>query len=214
VVTATETRTAELAAESRSAGWPLQPLLDASGLTRSRLAVELGLSGVTLRTASQRGLNDRQADQWAIRLGLHPLSVWGWAWIDNAADTAPTAAARFADVLRGRIARGELRPGDQLPGIHALARSGGVGTKTAAHALDELRADGLVVSTAPNRPSVVASAIPVGLASCVICGQGIGPGEEHYPGKSHCTMAAHGWCDCDQATHPECCPSCAAGVTA
>lgn len=192
-MTATDTRSAELGAEPRGARWPLQPLLDASGLTRSRLAVELGLSGVTLRAASQRGLTDRQADQWAIRLRLHPLSVWGWAWIDNAADTAPTAAARFADVLRGRIARGELRPGDQLPGIHALARSGGVGTKTAAHALNELRAEGLVVGTAPNRPSVVASAVPAGLASCAICGQGIVVGEEHYPHHSHCTMAAHGW---------------------
>jgi GntR family transcriptional regulator len=213
-VTAIDTPTAATSGEPRGAGWPLQPLLDASGLSRSRMAVVLSLSGVTLRTASQRGLTDRQADQWAIRLGLHPLSVWGWAWIDNAHAAAPTAAARFADVLRGRIARGELRPGDQLPGVHALARAGGVGTKTAAHALDELRAEGLVVGTAPNRPSVVASAIPVGLASCVICGQGIGPGEEHYPHKPHCTMAAHGWCDCDQAAHPECCPSCAAGVTA
>jgi DNA-binding transcriptional regulator YdaS (Cro superfamily) len=213
VVTATDTPTAAPSGEPR-AGWPLQPLLDASGLSRSRLAVALSLSGVTLRTASRCGLTDRQADQWAIRLGLHPLSVWGWAWIDNADAAAPTAAARFAEVLRGRIARGELRPGDQLPGVHALARSAGVGTKTAARALDELRAEGLVVGTAPNRPSVVASAIPAGLASCVICGRGIGPGEEHYPHKRNCTMAAHGWCDCDQAAHPECCPSCAAGVTA
>jgi hypothetical protein len=162
VVTATDAPTAPSTGEPSRAGWPLQPLLDASGLSRSRLAVELGLSGVTLRTASQRGLTDRQADQWAIRLGLHPLSVWGWAWIDSAGATAASAAARFADVLRGRIARGELRPGDQLPGVHALARAAGVGTKTAAHALAELRAEGLVVGTAPNRPSVVASPTPGG----------------------------------------------------
>ena len=213
-MTATGPDTAVRPGEPGGTGWPLRPLLDATGLSRSRLAVALGLSGVTLRTASQRGLTDRQADQWAIRLGLHPLSVWGWAWIDKATATAPTAAARFADVLRGRIARGDLRPGDKLPGIHALARSGGVGTKTAARALDELRAEGLVVSTSSNRPSVVASAIPVGLASCVICRQRVSSGDEHYPHRPSCTMAAHGWCECDQAAHPECCPSCAAGVTA
>jgi hypothetical protein len=202
------------AGELGGAGWPLQPLLDASGLTRTRLAAELGLSGATLRTAGRRGLNDRQADEWAIRLGLHPLMVWGWAWIEEAASARRPAAAHVADVLRDRIARGELRPGDQLLGVNALAGQLSVGPKTVAQALDELRAEGLVSGgVGRGRCANVASTLPSGLAGCIACGRAIALGDEHYPHRPHCTMAAHGWCDCDQAAHPECCPTCASGAT-
>jgi Bacterial regulatory proteins, gntR family len=212
VVTAADSTDAVTAVVLDGAGWPLQPLLDASGLTPTRLAAELGLSGTTVRVAARRGLSDRQADEWAIRLGLHPLLVWGWAWIDPTASALRPAAARLTDALRERIARGELGPGERLPGVHVLAREWGFGSKTVVRALDELRAEGLVVGgTGRGRPATVASTVPTGAATCCACGRVIEAGEEHYPHRPHCTMATHGWCDCDQATHPECCPTCAGG---
>ena len=198
-------------------GWPLQPLLDASELTPSRLSLTLGLSGTTVRLARRRGLTDAQADEWSIRLGLHPLLVWGWAWIEEAASAGRRPAhVRAAALLRDRVARGELRPGDRLPGVHALARELGVGSRTMVRALDELRAEGLVVGgLGRGRHATVASTVPVaGAATCVACGRGIEAGEEHYPHRPHCTMAARGWCDCDEAAHPECCPTGASGATA
>lgn len=195
-------------------GWPLQPLLDAAGLTASRLSLTLGLSGTTIRLARGRGLTDAQADEWSIRLGLHPLLVWGWAWIEEAAWAARRPAhVRAAALLRDRVARGDLRPGDRLPGVHALARQLGIGSRTMVKALDELRAEGLVVGgTGRGRPATIASTVPgAGAASCVACGQAIEPGEEHYPHRPSCTLATHGWCDCDQAAHPQCCPTCARG---
>jgi hypothetical protein len=207
-VTATDTTATT---EADVAGWPLQPLLDASGLTRTALAARLGVSGSTVLAASQRGLTDRQADEWAIRLGTHPLLVWGWAWIEEAGAAQP-AYARAADRLRERIARGELRPGDRLPGIHSIARQLGVGSKTAVRAVDELRAEGLVVGgRGRGNHATIAATRPIGPAGCVTCGRPIEPGDEHYPHRPHCTMAAQGWCECDQAAHPECCPTCAGG---
>ena len=213
-MTAADTH-APASADIAGGGWPLQPLLDASGLTRSRLAAELGLSGTTVRQTARRGLNDRQADEWAIRLGLHPLLVWGWAWIEEAAAVRRPASARCADRLRDQIARGDLRPGDRLPGVHALARVWGVGSKTVVQALDELRAEGLVAGgQGSSRPATVTATVPAGPAECVSCGRSIAPGDEHYPHRVHCTMAARGWCDCGEAAHPECCPTCATGVMA
>jgi hypothetical protein len=213
VVTATDTADAVTSVVLDGAGWPLQPLLDASGLTARRLAAELGLSGTTVRQAAKRGLSDRQADEWAIRLGLHPLLVWGWAWIDPSANALRPAATRLADALRARIARGEVHPGERLPGVHVLAEQSGFGSKTVVRALDELRAEGLVVGgIGRGRPATIASTVPAnGAATCVTCGRAIEAGEEHYPHRPHCTMASRGWCDCDQAAHPECCPTCAGG---
>jgi hypothetical protein len=213
VVTATDTPDVVTSVVLDGAGWPLQPLLDASGLTVGQLAAELGLSGTTVRQAARRGLSDRQADEWAIRLGLHPLLVWGWAWIDPSANALRPAASRLADALRARIARGELCPGERLPGVHVLAEQSGFGSKTVVRALDELRAEGLVVGgIGRGRPATVASTVPApGPAICVACGRGIEVGEEHYPHRPQCTMASRGWCDCDQVAHPECCPTCAGG---
>jgi hypothetical protein len=195
-------------------GWPLQPLLDASDLTRTRLAAELHVPPSVIRLAGRRGLTDVQADEWAIRLGLHPLLVWGWAWIEEAATALKPARARVADRLRDLIARGELRAGDALPGVQRLAREWAVGAHTVAEALDDLRADGLVVGGVgrTGHPATVAATLPWGAVSCLACGRAIAPGDEHYPHRPHCTMAAHGWCDCDSAAHPECCPSCAGGA--
>jgi hypothetical protein len=212
VVTATDTAgVVDLNVEA--VGWPLQPLLAASGLTRTQLAAQLGLSAVTLRAVTRRGLADRQADEWAIRVGLHPLLVWGWAWIDSASGARRPAAARLADALRERIARGDPGPGERLPGVHALADTYGVSAKTVARAFDELRAEGVVVGgIGRGRPAIVGGTMRApGSVDCVACGRPIEPGDEHYPHRRACTLAAHGWCDCDGAAHPECCPACATG---
>jgi hypothetical protein len=195
-------------------GWPLQPLLDASDVTRTGLAKQLRLSSTVVRLADRRGLTDMQADEWAIRLGLHPLMVWGWAWIEDAGAALKPARAQVADRLRDLIARGELRPGEPLPGVQRLSREWAVGDRTVRDALDDLRAEGLVVGGVgrTGHPATVASTLPAGTVTCLSCGRAIDVGDEHYPHRLRCTMAAHGWCDCAGATHPECCPSCAGGA--
>jgi Bacterial regulatory proteins, gntR family len=193
-------------------GWPLAPLLGACGLSASALARRLGVGGAVVSAAARRGLTDRQADEWAIRLGFHPMLVWGWAWIDDADHALGRPAwVRVAGALRHQIARGDLVPGDPLPGIQALAARWGVAARGVTRALDELRAEGLLTSRGPGRPSVVAASLVAGAAGCVACGQPIELGEEHYPHRPACTLAARGWCDCGDQAHPECCPTCAAG---
>jgi len=195
--------------------WPLKPLLDASGLTHSALARRVGVSGSTILAAGERGLTDVQADEWAIAVGTHPLMVWGWAWIDAADQSSGRPAhVRLAALIRDQIEAGELRPGQSLP-LNALTKRWAVGAKTAARALDELRAEGLVVGgVGRGTCATVATGLGTGPVDCSVCGRRIEPDDEHYPHRPHCTMAAHGWCECEQAAHPECCPSCAAGVTA
>jgi hypothetical protein len=186
--------------------------LDASGLTGRGLARHLSVDPRKVPIARRDGLSDTQADTWAIRLGRHPLIVWGWAWIEAAHLPAGPAHVRLAAVLRNQIDRAELAPGDQVPSVAAIAQRWGVGPKTAAHAVAELRAEGLVVGGGRRgRPNVVAPTVPGGPAHCAMCGRSIHLGDEHYPHRPACTLAAHGWCDCDQAAHPECCPSCARG---
>jgi len=200
---------APAAAESHT--WPLQPLLDACGLTHTALAHQLGLSGGAIVTARRRGLTDPQADEWAIGVGLHPLAVWGWAWVDEADNAAGRAPyMRLAVLLRDAIDQGAWRPGESLPGIHALAQRWGVGAKTVVQAVDELRADGLVVGgVGRGTRSVVAPTFAADPAGCAVCGRPVEQGDEHYPHRPLCTLAVHGWCDCEGAAHPECCPACA-----
>ena len=125
--------------------WPLQPLLEVSGLSVSSLGRRLGVSGGQIAVVARRGLNDKQADEWAIRLGVHPLTVWGWAWVDDADRAAGRPAyVRVAAALRGQIERGELAPGEPLPGVHELAKRWHVCTSAITRAVDELRAEGLI----------------------------------------------------------------------
>ena len=64
--------------------WPLQPLLDVCRISAGSVGHHLGVGRNQLARALERGLTDRQADEWAIRLGVHPMTVWGWAWVDDA----------------------------------------------------------------------------------------------------------------------------------
>ena len=78
--------------ESRS--WPLAPLLAAipkpeAGAMgrplvdgRSSYASRLGADRVQLARYETFGIPEPVADRWATRLGLHPVQVWGWEWVD------------------------------------------------------------------------------------------------------------------------------------
>jgi hypothetical protein len=91
--------------EARRYRWPLADLhaLVASRYqTHSALARAIGIQTTIVDRAAERGLlSDAQADRWAVRLGYHPMSVWGWAWIDAAlevfdGDTTTTTAEAVA----------------------------------------------------------------------------------------------------------------------
>lgn len=58
--------------------WPLQALLDASGLTMHGLAAKTGGDPYS---HAETGLSDVQADRWAIRCGLMPHEAWD-DWFD------------------------------------------------------------------------------------------------------------------------------------
>jgi hypothetical protein len=56
--------------------YPLEPLLKATGRTKTGLARNLGLSGGSITEASTNGLSEKLADRWAVRSGLDPYCVW------------------------------------------------------------------------------------------------------------------------------------------
>jgi GntR family transcriptional regulator len=60
--------------------------------------------------------------------------------------SAELPSERIAALLRSRIESGDLRPGDQLPPVSALATEHHVSTATVAKAIKVLRDEGLVVS--------------------------------------------------------------------
>jgi AcrR family transcriptional regulator len=69
------------------------------------------------------------------------------------------AYARIAAQIRGRIAAGELRPGDRVPSTRQLVRDSGVARATATKALTALRQEGLVQAV-PGVGTVVAAPAP------------------------------------------------------
>ena len=142
-----------------SGRWPLTALLAASGLSRNGLGRQLRLAGHTLRAASRRGLSDVQADRWAVRLGLHPVEVWGSSWYDGVGDEGGPSHVRVAQHLRARIERGDLGPGDPLPTAQALAGDLGVGVGTVTKAVAGLRAEGLVIGGGRGCRNLVASVV-------------------------------------------------------
>ena len=78
--------------------------------------MELGIGVANVAQAMTRGLSDSQADEWAIRLGFHPVLVWGWVWITSCDDVVSTRTL-IADDLRRRIICGDLRAGEPLPTV-------------------------------------------------------------------------------------------------
>jgi lambda repressor-like predicted transcriptional regulator len=56
--------------------YPLEPLAAAAGVSVAALGRLLGVSGSTWKLARDRGVLERVADRYAVKLGLHPLEVW------------------------------------------------------------------------------------------------------------------------------------------
>lgn len=198
--------------EPEAVRWPLKPLLDATRLTIRSLAAELGMARDAVAIAGRRGLSDVQADEWAIRLGLHPVVVWGWTWVAADATACASPQARVARELRAAIEGGELVPGDRLPTVAALAKRVGVGTGSVTLATTELRRERLLVRS--SHGLTVADPATLPSRPCDECGEPIAPSDEHYPHRPDCTLEAAGWCDCDHVTHPRCCPTCTTGAPA
>ena len=62
--------------------WPVQPLFHAAQTTQVlELALVIGISARTIHRWMHAGISDRQADQAAIALGLHPSLIWT-EWFD------------------------------------------------------------------------------------------------------------------------------------
>jgi hypothetical protein len=197
--------------------WPLAPLLDVSRLSRSTFVRKVSASARALAVADRRGLTDVQADTWSIRLGLHPILVWGWEWIE-AADACGPAHKVVADHLRSRIENSELRPGDLVPTARALGERFGVSRAAAARATAELRSEGLLTG-GRGRPNRVAGAgASAGgdpsrsLPSCAECGRPLDEGNEHDTHEPCCGGSGDQSCACDRRVHPACCPTCVLAV--
>jgi len=57
--------------------WPLEPLFRAAGTTEYlELAVRTGFTARTIHRWKNHGISDDYADQAAIALGLHPITIW------------------------------------------------------------------------------------------------------------------------------------------
>lgn len=65
-----------LARGPAGSGFPFSALAAAAGLSQNALALRLGVRAARYRA----GLDEYLADELAVRLGLHPLEVWGQAW--------------------------------------------------------------------------------------------------------------------------------------
>lgn len=67
--------------------YSLEPLALASGIPLPKLGRRLGMSGSTWQDARDRGVGEKAADRYAVRLGLHAANVWP-ELIDHALEDA------------------------------------------------------------------------------------------------------------------------------
>jgi GntR family transcriptional regulator len=74
-----------------------------------------------------------------------------------------------ADAIAAKVQRGDLKPGDQIPSVRALAKEHGVTTATAQRAVKQLTDDGYVTTVqglgifVADRASDASTDRPVGL---------------------------------------------------
>jgi hypothetical protein len=76
---------------------------------------------------------------------------------DKSSPTPRATPDEIADILRERIRAGALRTGERLPTQAALAEQFGVERGTVRHALQRLRADGLLTNVSKGSPPQVAA---------------------------------------------------------
>jgi hypothetical protein len=60
---------------------PLEPLLQVTGLTATQLRNRVHTFSSNIRRAERDGLSVAVADRWITELDLHPLEVYGDAWL-------------------------------------------------------------------------------------------------------------------------------------
>lgn len=66
--------------------WPIEPLFRITRSANNReLAEALQVSAKRVERAVAGGLNDKSADEFACRLGMHPAMLWG-DWFDAVAE--------------------------------------------------------------------------------------------------------------------------------
>lgn len=56
--------------------YPIEPLLEATGMTMSQLAQALGIGGPEYRRYRDEGMTRDVAERKALKAGLHPYEVW------------------------------------------------------------------------------------------------------------------------------------------
>jgi hypothetical protein len=74
--------------------WPLQDLLREADTDLAQLAERLNVDLTTVWRRVEWGLTDEESDRWAIACGLHPVAVWGVAWVE-AAEHRPETPTLF-----------------------------------------------------------------------------------------------------------------------
>lgn len=67
---------------------PTAPLYEVTkAQSHNQLAELLGVGRGAVAAASRRGLTVWKADEWAVRLGLHPMTVWEQSFYDSLYET-------------------------------------------------------------------------------------------------------------------------------
>lgn len=95
-----ETHSRPAAANLANRPWALQPLLARRGVDIPLLAEILGVDETALWRRMAWQLDDWEADQYAIGVGLHPCEVWGWAWHEAVLDQ-PSEQLDLFDSMKG-----------------------------------------------------------------------------------------------------------------
>lgn len=80
--------------------YPLDALVEATGLSEAALGRRVGLSGSTLKQARLVGFTESAADRYACRAGFHPYEVWP-DWLDDTESVCEDCGTQFVPSRRG-----------------------------------------------------------------------------------------------------------------
>jgi len=99
--------------------WSITPLVEALHLEPgASVAKALGISGASLQRYAEQGLDDRQADRLATRVGLHPFTVWPEMADAIVAEGDRLLAEEAAEVERKAEERRAKRAADERRRFH------------------------------------------------------------------------------------------------
>jgi hypothetical protein len=84
--------------------YPLEALMEATGLSEAHLARRVGMDGTTLKRARENGLVASAADRYAVRAGFVPWLVWP-EWIadqiEDCSQPCEECGSPFVPVKKG-----------------------------------------------------------------------------------------------------------------